>query len=81
MKAFIAIALFLAIASASGYFSSSNIASSLESAFGGEKLNNPYSIFAVVGAGAMGWVMCSWMSFFGGNYRNCMYTHLYYALE
>lgn len=81
MKAFLIFAMIAALAAAGGYLKSNNIADSLEAAFGGKILNNPYNIDAVTMNMSRAWFFCTWSSIFGGDYKSCVYTHMYYAIS
>jgi len=80
MKAFLAFALLLALASAGGYLSTGKITSGLSSEYGGAILNNPHNITSIIMAIPFAFFACVWSSIFGGDYKNCVYTHMYYAL-
>eukprot|EP00997_Jenningsia_sp_PLL12_P000484 NODE_10732_length_326_cov_53.303249_g9819_i0.p1 GENE.NODE_10732_length_326_cov_53.303249_g9819_i0~~NODE_10732_length_326_cov_53.303249_g9819_i0.p1 ORF type:complete len:97 (+),score=30.51 NODE_10732_length_326_cov_53.303249_g9819_i0:45-293(+) len=80
-KFILALALLVAIASAGGYLKASNVASDLIDSTNGAILNNPYKLFAAAGAMAYGWFFCSWSMIFGADYKSCIYTHVYYAVQ
>ena len=80
MKAVFVFALILALVSAGGYLSAGRITTALSSEYGGAILNNPNNIFAVVMAMPFAMWACTWSAIFGGSYKNCIYTHMYYSL-
>lgn len=80
MKAFLVFALLAALAMAGGYLSAGSIAGSLESDTSASVLNNPYKLLIAVGSMPFAWLACTWSSLFGGNYTNCVYTHVYYGV-
>jgi hypothetical protein len=80
MKAFLIFAILAVFAAAGGYLKSDDIADGIASKYGGDVLNNPYKILALIQGMGIGWYLCLWSSLFGGNYTSCMYTHIYYAL-
>jgi|JI102314A2RNA_FD_contig_71_156753_length_883_multi_3_in_0_out_0_1 hypothetical protein len=81
MKAFLLLALIVAFAVAGGYLKGGEkIGAKLADAYDGNILNNPWKIYMVVAQMPFAWFACTWSSFFGGDYKNCVYTHMYYAL-
>jgi hypothetical protein len=81
MKSFFLFALIVAMVAAGGYLKGGDkIGQKLSEAYDGNILNNPHKIMAVLTNMPIAWFFCTWSMLFGGKYKNCVYTHMYYAL-